>query len=53
MRILSLGMHALASKAKASAAVVAAGKPALPGHWLIEREAEAEALFIASCKCKG
>ena len=29
------------------------GRPLLPGEWLIEREAEAEALFVASCRREG
>ena len=27
--------------------------PPLPGEWLIEREAEAEAIFVASCRREG
>jgi Xaa-Pro dipeptidase len=26
---------------------------ALPGEWLIEKEAEAEAIFVASCRREG
>ncbi|KAF8882275.1 Creatinase/aminopeptidase [Infundibulicybe gibba] len=29
------------------------GKPLLPGEWLIEKEAEAEAIFVASCRREG
>ena len=28
-------------------------RPLLPGEWLIEKEAEAEAVFVASCRCEG
>jgi len=28
-------------------------KPALPGEWRIEKEAEAEAVFVASCRREG
>lgn len=28
-------------------------RPLLPGEWLIEKEAEAEALFVASCRREG
>lgn len=28
-------------------------RPLLPGEWLIEKEAEAEAIFIASCRREG
>ena len=30
-----------------------ANKPLLPGEWLIEKEAEAEAIFVASCRREG
>ncbi|KAG6897361.1 hypothetical protein C0993_007596 [Termitomyces sp. T159_Od127] len=29
------------------------GRPLLPGEWLIEKEAEAEAVFVASCRREG
>ena len=29
------------------------GRPLLPGEWLIEKEAEAEAIFVASCRREG
>ena len=29
------------------------GRPLLPGDWLIEKEAEAEAIFVASCRREG
>lgn len=29
------------------------GVPPLPGEWLIEKEAEAEAVFVASCRREG
>lgn len=28
-------------------------KPSLPGEWRIEHEAEAEAIFVASCRREG
>ena len=28
-------------------------RPLLPGEWLIEKEAEAEAVFVASCRREG
>ncbi|KAG6828599.1 hypothetical protein H0H92_007340 [Tricholoma furcatifolium] len=31
----------------------AADRPLLPGEWLIEKEAEAEAIFVASCRREG
>ncbi|KAG6857629.1 hypothetical protein H0H87_010197 [Tephrocybe sp. NHM501043] len=33
--------------------VAAADRPLLPGEWLIEKEAEAEAVFVASCRREG
>ncbi|KAF5393470.1 hypothetical protein D9757_000670 [Collybiopsis confluens] len=30
-----------------------ADRPLLPGEWLIEKEAEAEAIFVASCRREG
>lgn len=44
-------------KAVKSGIVVGAGaaldRPLLPGEWLIEKEAEAEAIFVASCRREG
>jgi Xaa-Pro dipeptidase len=37
----------------AAAPAVPEGRPALPGEWLIEREDEAEAIFVASCRREG
>lgn len=31
----------------------AVSRPLLPGEWLIEKEAEAEAIFVASCRREG
>lgn len=31
----------------------ASGRPMLPGEWLIQTEAEAEAVFVASCRREG
>jgi hypothetical protein len=28
-------------------------RPLLPGEWLIEKEEEAEAIFVASCRREG
>ena len=43
-----------AVKGKLEAAVGAGvDRPLLPGEWLIEKEAEAEALFVASCRREG
>ena len=28
-------------------------RPLLPGEWLVEKEAEAEAIFVASCRREG
>ena len=47
MRVLGM-----AAKAKIGAQD-ALDRPLLPGEWLIEKEAEAEALFVASCRREG
>lgn len=46
MRVLGL---AVAGKIKKQSSHT----PSLPGEWLIEKEAEAEALFVASCRREG
>ncbi|KAG5641454.1 hypothetical protein DXG03_005143 [Asterophora parasitica] len=48
MRVLGLTV-----KNGLKSAAAAAGRPLLPGEWLIEKEAEAEAIFIASCRREG
>ena len=42
-----------AVKGKIQAEAGAASRPPLPGEWLIEKEAEAEAIFVASCRREG
>jgi Xaa-Pro dipeptidase len=49
MRVL--GMAVKEGLQKAAAAVK--DRPLLPGEWLIEKEAEAEAVFVASCRREG
>ncbi|KIP04185.1 hypothetical protein PHLGIDRAFT_109917 [Phlebiopsis gigantea 11061_1 CR5-6] len=49
MRVLGMGVKNL----KEGKVVQAAGRPLLPGEWLIEKEGEAEALFVASCRREG
>ncbi|KAI0059159.1 Creatinase/aminopeptidase [Artomyces pyxidatus] len=48
MRVLGAGVRGLER-------VQGAGvdRPLLPGEWLIEKEAEAEAIFVASCRREG
>jgi Xaa-Pro dipeptidase len=46
MRLLGQGVRGLVHRDKS-------GNPALPGEWLIEKEAEAEAVFVASCRREG
>ena len=49
MRVLGLAV-----KGKIQAGEGAGVKrPLLPGEWLIEKEAEAEAIFVASCRREG
>ncbi|KAG6841656.1 hypothetical protein C0991_008641 [Blastosporella zonata] len=42
-----------AIKAGVRQGAAAADRPLLPGEWLIEKEAEAEAVFVASCRREG
>jgi len=49
MRVLGQGVIGAIKKGK-SAGV---DRPLLPGEWLIEKEAEAEAIFVASCRREG
>ncbi|RDB21883.1 putative Xaa-Pro aminopeptidase PEPP [Hypsizygus marmoreus] len=48
MRVLGLAVKHSIHKAKGSG-----DRPHLPGEWLIEKEAEAEAVFVASCRREG
>jgi hypothetical protein len=50
MRVLGVGVRGALTSQRAGAAQV---HPSLPGEWLIEREAEAEAIFVASCRREG
>lgn len=49
MRLLGRAVKGLITK-EAGAGVV---RPLLPGEWIIEKEAEAEAVFVASCRREG
>jgi Xaa-Pro dipeptidase len=51
MRVLGLGVERY--KSEAGRLTENNGRVRLPGEWLIEREAEAEALFVASCRREG
>jgi len=49
-------MRVLGMAVKGGVQKVATGvrdRPLLPGEWLIEKEAEAEAVFVASCRREG
>ena len=46
-------MRVLGKAVKGKIATGAPGRPLLPGEWLIEKEAEAEAVFVASCRREG
>lgn len=49
MRVLGQGVLGAIKKAKGAGV----DRPLLPGEWLIQKEAEAEALFVASCRREG
>ena len=49
MRVLGQGVRGAIVKGKGAGVE----RPLLPGEWLIEKEAEAEALFVASCRREG
>lgn len=49
MRVLGLAVKNKISREKGAGVT----RPLLPGEWLIEKEAEAEAIFIASCRREG
>jgi len=55
MRVLGAGVRAASLPAAVSRDVDMSPRhhPLLPGEWLIEREAEAEAIFVASCRREG
>jgi Xaa-Pro dipeptidase len=49
MRVLGQGVRGLITKGKGAGE----SRPLLPSEWLIEKEAEAEAIFVASCRREG
>lgn len=49
MRVLGMGVKNL----KEGRIIKIEGRPLLPAEWLIEKEGEAEALFVASCRREG
>jgi Xaa-Pro dipeptidase len=49
MRVLGQGVRGLIAKGPSAGET----RPLLPGEWLIEKEAEAEAIFVASCRREG
>ena len=49
MRVLGQGVRGLITRGKGAGTE----RPLLPGEWLIQKEAEAEALFVASCRREG
>ncbi|XP_006457038.1 hypothetical protein AGABI2DRAFT_229306 [Agaricus bisporus var. bisporus H97] len=49
MRVLGLAVKNKISREKDAGVT----RPLLPGEWLIEKEAEAEAIFVASCRREG
>lgn len=49
MRVLGAAVRGAITKAKGAGET----RPLLPGEWLIEKEAEAEAIFVASCRREG
>ena len=55
MRVLGAGVRAASLPAAASrdGDLSPRHQSLLPGEWLIEREAEAEAIFVASCRREG
>jgi len=50
MRVLGA---AVKGKIQREATAAKGERPLLPGEWLIEKEAEAEAIFVASCRREG
>ncbi len=55
MRVLGVGVRAVSVPTAASRddEILPRHRPLLPGEWLVEREAEAEAIFVASCRREG
>ncbi|KDQ22697.1 hypothetical protein PLEOSDRAFT_36612 [Pleurotus ostreatus PC15] len=49
MRVLGAAVRGAINKAEGAGV----SRPLLPGEWLIEKEAEAEAIFVASCRREG
>lgn len=49
MRVLGQGVRGLITRGKGAGV----DRPLLPSEWLIQKEAEAEALFVASCRREG
>lgn len=49
MRVLGQGVRGLITRGKGAGTE----RPLLPSEWLIQKEAEAEALFVASCRREG
>lgn len=49
MRVLGQGVIGAIKRAKGAGV----DRPLLPSEWLIQKEAEAEALFVASCRREG
>lgn len=49
MRVLGQGVKGLIKRGEGAGVE----RPLLPSEWLIEKEAEAEALFVASCRREG
>ena len=49
MRVLGAAVRGAIAKGKGAGET----RPLLPGEWLIEKEAEAEAIFVASCRREG
>jgi len=49
MRVLGAAVRGVITKGKGAGET----RPLLPGEWLIEKEAEAEAIFVASCRREG
>lgn len=49
MRVLGAAVRGAITKGEGAGEI----RPLLPGEWLIEKEAEAEAIFVASCRREG
>lgn len=49
MRVLGAAVRGAIARGKGAGET----RPLLPGEWLIEKEAEAEAIFVASCRREG